>query len=282
MTEIRIGNIPTGRRHPPILIAGPCAIESPDLLLETGRRIRDLAKAFGFPYILKSSFEKANRTSRDSYRGPGLDAGLEYLARARDELGVPVLTDIHLPEQAKPVSEVVDCLQIPAFLSRQTELIEAAASTNLPVNIKKGQFVSPASMRYAVDKAAGAGSGGVMVTERGTMFGYGDLVVDMRSFVLMSDFNVPVIFDATHSVQKPGGGEKTFGDRRFIAPLARAAAATGQVDGIFIEVHPNPQEALCDADSQLPLENLEALLESLRRIFDAAGRGSFPQSEAGA
>ena len=277
MTQVRIGNIPVGREHPPILIAGPCVIESLDLLLTTGSQIRNLAKAFGFPYILKSSFEKANRTSHSSYRGPGLETGLEYLARVRTELGVPVLTDIHLPDQAEPAAKVVNCLQIPAFLSRQTELIEAAAATGLPINIKKAQFMSPAGMRHAVDKAAG--SGGVIVTERGTTFGYGDLVVDMRSFVLLADLGVPVIFDATHSVQKPGNGKITGGDRRFIKPLAFAAAATGAVDGIFIEVHPNPQEALSDAGSQLPLDQLEELLDRLRRIFDVRERGSSGQRE---
>lgn len=279
MTDLYIGRIRVGRRHPPILIAGPCVIESLDLLVETGGRIRDLAQAYGFPYILKSSFEKANRTAKSSYRGPGLESGLESLARVRDQLGIPVLTDIHLPEQAESVSRVADCLQIPAFLSRQTALIEAAAATNRPINIKKGQFLSPAAMQFAVDKAVGAGSGGVMVTERGAMFGYGDLVVDMRSFVMLADLDVPVIFDATHSVKRPGGGEKTFGNRRFIAPLARAAAATGAVDGIFLEAHPNPSKALCDADCQLPLRDLESTLEGLRRVFDALGRCASPQME---
>lgn len=274
MKEVKVGKITVGGMHPPVLIAGPCVIESLDLLLSTGERIRDLAGQFGFPFILKSSFEKANRTSKDSYRGPGLNDGLEYLLKARSKLGIPVLTDIHLPSQAEPASQAVDCLQIPAFLSRQTELIEVAAATGLPINIKKGQFMAPASMRHAVDKAVDAGSGGVIVTERGTMFGYGDLIVDMRSLAVMSEFDVPIIFDATHSVQKPGGGIHTGGDRRFIETLARAAAATGSVDGIFIEVHPNPQVALSDAASQLPLDELTSLLKRLRQVFNAIGRGS--------
>lgn len=279
MSGMKVGNIPVGKGHPAVLIAGPCVIESLDLLLETGARIRELASKYHFPYILKSSFEKANRTSKDSYRGPGLEVGLDHLKRAKKEIGVPVLTDVHLPHQAEPAAAVVDCLQIPAFLSRQTELIEAAAATHLPLNIKKGQFMSPSGMQYAIEKARSAGAGGVMVTERGTMFGYGDLVADLRSPVVMSEFGVPVIFDATHSVQKPGGSSHTGGDRRFIKPLALAAAATGFVDGIFLEVHPHPERALSDAQSQLPLDNLEALLEQLRRVFDAAGRSSAPSEK---
>lgn len=271
MKTVRIGNVPVGKNHPPILIAGPCVIESYDLLLSTGKRIQEIAAQFGFPYVLKSSFEKANRTSRDSYRGPGLEAGLEVLGAVRRKLGVPVLTDVHLPSQAESAAKVVDCLQIPAFLSRQTELIEAAAITGLPINIKKGQFMAPMAMKQAVDKAASAGHGGVLVTERGTMFGYGDLIADMRSLALLSDLGIPVIFDATHSVQRPGAAQ-TGGERRFIEPLAKAAAATGAIDGIFVEAHPNPQEALSDAESQLPLEQLESLLQSLRQIFDAIGR----------
>ena len=277
MTSVRIGTIPVGKGHPPVLIAGPCAIESAELLLKTGASIKQLAEKYEFPYILKSSFEKANRTSKESYRGPGLEIGLQCLAKAKEELGVPVLTDIHLPDQAEPTASVADCLQIPAFLSRQTVLIEAAAATQLPVNIKKAQFMPPSAVKHAIEKAAGAGSGGVLVTERGTTFGYDDLVVDMRSLVLMSDLRVPVIFDATHSVQNPGGGSQTGGNRRFIEPLARAAAATGAVDGIFIEVHPNPSEALSDATSQLPLDQLDSLLNSLRRIFDVTERNARPQ-----
>jgi len=270
VSQVLVGSVPLGSGRPPALIAGPCVIESFDLLLETGGRARDLAREYGFGFILKSSFEKANRTSGDSFRGPGMETGLEHLNRARTELGVPALTDIHWPDQALPAARAVDCLQIPAFLSRQTTLIEAAAHTGKPVNLKKGQFMAPDAMRHAGEKARAAGPGGVILTERGTTFGYGDLVVDMRSLVLMADYGFPVIFDATHSVQKPGGGSTTGGDRRFIAPLALAAAATGAVDGIFVEVHPNPASALSDAESQLPLEALEPLLERLARVFEAA------------
>ncbi len=272
MSAVKIADLMVGRDHPPLLIAGPCVIESQELLLKTGARAQELARRFGFSFVLKSSYEKANRTSGESFRGPGLEAGLEILAKARKALGVPVLTDIHRPEQAAQTSQAVDCLQIPAFLCRQTELIEAAAATGLPVNVKKGQFMAPWGMKHAIAKASAAGKGGVLLTERGASFGYGDLVVDMRSLVIMAEMGVPVIFDATHSVQRPGG-EHTGGDNRFIEPLAIAAAATGTIDGVFIEVHPDPTQAKSDAESQLPLDRLERLLEKLRRIFEAAGRG---------
>jgi 2-dehydro-3-deoxyphosphooctonate aldolase (KDO 8-P synthase) len=279
MIPVQIGSVPVGNTHPPVLIAGPCVIESQEQLISTASRIRDLAGKYGFPYILKSSFEKANRTSKNSFRGPGLEAGLDIFAKVRSELNVPVLTDVHLPEQAQAAAAVVDCLQIPAFLSRQTDLIEAAASTQLPLNIKKAQFMTPVAMKHALEKAAAAGSGGAMVTERGTSFGYGDLVVDMRSFVVLAEMACPVIFDATHSVQQPGTGVETGGERRFIAPLAFAAAATGFVDGIFLEAHPDPSQALSDAGSQLALEDLEPLLERLHKTFEATGRSFTSQTE---
>jgi 2-dehydro-3-deoxyphosphooctonate aldolase (KDO 8-P synthase) len=274
MNPVKIADLSVGRGAPPVLIAGPCVIESADLLLQTGARIQELARRFAFPFILKSSFEKANRTSGESFRGPGLDRGLEILAKAKRELGVPVLTDVHWPQQTSIAAQVVDCLQIPAFLCRQTELIEAAAATGKPINVKKGQFMAPWGMKYAISKAEAAGKGGVLLTERGSSFGYSDLVVDMRSLVVMADLGAPVIFDATHSVQRPGG-DHTGGDNRFIEPLALAAAATGAIDGIFIEVHPDPSQAKSDAASQLPLERLEGLLEKLRRVFEATGR-TFP------
>ncbi len=267
MMRVKIGKIPVSIDSPPILIAGPCVIESQDMLIETCEQIKQIAQQYGFPYILKSSFEKANRTSHDSFRGPGLDKGLKILAEAKKELSVPILTDIHLPEQADPVAQVADCLQIPAFLCRQSALIEAASATGRVVNIKKGQFIAPEAMRYAVNKAETAKAGGIMVTERGSMFGYSDLIVDMRSLVVMAREGVPVIFDATHSVQKPGSS-KTGGDRSFVQPLAQAAAATGALSGIFIEVHPQPDKALSDAGSQLKLSNLVPLLDNLRKIFD--------------
>lgn len=280
MNPVIIGNIPVGKNHPPILIAGPCVIESLEMLLRTGEEIQNIARKNGFPYILKCSFEKANRTAKESFRGPGLEKGLQILSKVKKELNVPVLTDIHLPEQAAPAAQVIDCLQIPAFLSRQTTLIEVAAATGLPINIKKAQFMAPIAIRFAVQKAASSGKGGVLVTERGTSFGYGDLIVDMRSLVIMSKLDVPVIFDATHSIQQPGADDHTSGQNRFIEPLAQAAAATGAVDGIFIEVHPDPPRALSDAASQLPLERLDSMLDNLRRIFDAASSGSSTITES--
>ena len=270
MNPVAIGSLRIGRGEPPALIAGPCVIETYENLIETARRAKELAGQFGFGYVLKSSFEKANRTSRNAYRGPGLEAGLEMLRRVKCELDVSVLTDIHAPEQADAVAKIADCLQIPAFLCRQTELVEAAARTGLPINIKKGQFLAPAAMAYAIEKARAAGRGGVLLTERGTFFGYGDLVVDMRSLMQMAEMGVPVIFDATHSSQKPAGLVSTGGDRKYIAPLAGAAAATGAIDGIFLEVHPDPDKALSDASTQLPIENLPNLLKRLQDIFQSA------------
>jgi 2-dehydro-3-deoxyphosphooctonate aldolase (KDO 8-P synthase) len=271
MRVVKISNISVGKGHPVVLIAGPCVIESADLLITTGGRIKEMADQYGFPYILKSSFEKANRTAVNSYRGPGLAKGLEILENVRKTLEIPVLTDVHTPDQVEFASKVVDCLQIPAFLCRQTELIEAAARTNLPVNIKKGQFLAAESMQNAAQKALASGHGGVLLTERGTTFGYRDLVVDMRSLAVMADMDLPVIFDATHSVQKPGAVQ-TGGERRFVTTLASAAAATGVIDGIFLEVHPQPEKALSDAESQLALGQLESLLERLRVILDAVER----------
>ncbi len=268
MSPVKIGSIPVGPEHPPVLIAGPCVLESEDLLLQTGRRIKELAADYHFPFILKSSYEKANRTSGDSYRGPGIIEGMAIFKRVKAELGVPVLTDIHTAEQAVIAASVVDCLQIPAFLCRQTDLIEAAAKTNLPVNIKKGQFVAPKAMEHAAAKVSSCGNGGVILTERGSMFGYSDLIVDMRSLVVMSNSGAPVIFDATHSIQKPGGS-KTGGDSSNIMPLVQAAAATGAISGVFLEVHPQPEKALSDAESQLKLDRLEKVLNNMRHIFDA-------------
>ena len=234
--------------------------------------MREAAEKAGFTYVFKSSFDKANRTSLSSFRGPGLEKGLEWLAEVRTRVGVPVTTDIHEPRQAEPVAEVVDLIQIPAFLCRQTDLILAAARTGKPINIKKGQFMAPWDMRYAVEKARAGGAEGVLLTERGTTFGYRNLVVDMRSLVIMRSLGVPVIFDATHSVQLPGGGEgASGGDRRFAFPLARAAVACG-VDGVFMEVHPDPDRALCDGPNSLPLAEVPKILEVLRDLREVLDR----------
>ncbi|HPR64363.1 MAG TPA: 3-deoxy-8-phosphooctulonate synthase [Thermoanaerobaculia bacterium] len=255
-----------------LLFAGPCVIESLDHSLTMAEKILEITRDLPVDFVFKSSFDKANRTSLDSYRGPGLDRGLSILSTVRDRVGVPVITDIHLPEQAEPASQAVDILQIPAFLCRQTDLLVAAGSTGRPVNIKKGQFMSPADMGYAVEKTRTGGSQRVTLTERGTFFGYGNLVVDMRSLVMMRDLADGVIFDATHSVQLPGGaGGKSGGLREFILPLSKAAAAVG-VDGFFLEVHDRPEAALSDAGSQLALNDLPSFLETILSICSAGER----------
>ncbi len=267
MNEVCIGKIKVGAGVP-LLIAGPCVLESLEIALEVALFMRDLAHQVGFAYVFKSSFDKANRTSLTSFRGPGLKKGLEMLAEIKEQAGVPVTSDIHESWQAEPASEVLDLIQIPAFLCRQTDLIVAAAQTGRPLNIKKGQFVSPWDMRYALKKAQKAGAQGVMLTERGYIFGYRNLVVDMRALPIMRSFGVPVIFDATHSVQLPGGaGGASGGEREFVAPLARAAVAVG-VDGIFMEVHPEPEKALCDGPNSLPLKDAESLLYTLKDLHE--------------
>jgi 2-dehydro-3-deoxyphosphooctonate aldolase (KDO 8-P synthase) len=249
-----------------VLIAGPCVIESAQHAVELGRAIAEIARRAGFPYIFKASFDKANRTSLESYRGLGIDEGLAVLGRVRDEVGVPVLTDIHEPWQAAQAAEVADVLQIPAFLSRQTDLIVAAARTGQVVNLKKGQFLAPLDMRHALDKVRASGSDRVFVTERGFSFGYNNLVVDMRAFPQMRGLGTPVVFDVTHSLQLPGAGDGvTAGLAEFIEPLARAGVATG-IDGVFLEVHEEPSRAKSDAQNALALDRLPGLLRQLSQI----------------
>ena len=268
--EVHIGSFTVGAGHRPFLIAGPCVIESEALVLETAARIAEIAQSLGMPYIFKSSFDKANRTSIKSYRGPGLEKGLTVLKKVKDQLGLPILTDVHSEEQAIEAGKIVDVLQIPAFLCRQTDLLIAAAKTGKVVNVKKGQFLSPLEMSNAVKKVEESGNRRIILTERGSSFGYNNLVVDMRSFPVLRSFGYPVVFDATHSVQLPGGGGmKSSGQREFIEPLACAAAGAG-VDGFFMEVHPNPDEALSDGPNMVPLHQLKALLERVLRICDAA------------
>ena len=253
----------------PLLIAGPCVLEGLETALEIGERMARAAQAAGFGYIFKASFDKANRTSISSYRGPGLEEGLEMLREVRRRCGVPVVSDIHLPEQAEPAAEVLDLLQIPAFLCRQTDLLVAAARTGRPVNIKKGQFMAPWDMVHAVNKVRESGGRGVLLTERGTTFGYNNLVVDMRGLQVMREMGAPVVFDATHSVQLPGGGAGcSGGQREFVPCLARAAVAAG-VDGIFMEVHPEPDRALCDGPNSLDLETAAHLLQDLALMHRA-------------
>jgi 2-dehydro-3-deoxyphosphooctonate aldolase (KDO 8-P synthase) len=253
---------------PLLLIAGPCVIESESHAVGLAIAIRDIARRVGVPYVFKASYDKANRTSGRSFRGPGLDEGLRVLSVIRDTVGVPVLTDIHEAAHAAPVAEVADVLQIPAFLSRQTDLLEAAARTGRVVNLKKGQFLSPADVRHAIAKVAAAGNPRVFVTERGFTFGYNNLVVDMRAFPIMRSFGYPVVYDVTHSLQLPGGGEGvTAGQSEFIEPMASAGVAAG-VDGIFLEVHERPAQAKSDAQNALRLDLLEPLLQRLVRIHD--------------
>jgi len=250
-----------------VLIAGPCVIESEKLCLETGAFLKKLCQKLGIFYVFKASYDKANRTSSKSFRGPGSAAGLEMLVRVRSKLNVPVLTDVHTAEQARQAGEVVDILQIPAFLCRQTDLIVTAAQTGRVVNLKKGQFLSPQEMGQVVAKAGGRGK--ILVTERGTTFGYNNLVADMRSIPIMKGFGFPVIFDATHSVQLPGGGgDKSSGQREFAPVLARCALAAG-ADGLFIETHPHPERALSDGPNMIPLREMPGLVKSLLRVYEA-------------
>ena len=252
--------------RPFVLIAGPCVLESPERALMIGKRVKEITDRLGIPYVYKSSFDKANRSSIKSFRGPGLEEGLEILQAIKKELAVPVLTDIHEPEQAEPVAEVVDILQIPAFLCRQTDLLLAAAETGKIVNVKKGQFLAPWDMGKVIDKLLSTGNEKILLTERGVSFGYNNLVVDMTSLPVMRDFGYPVVFDATHSVQRPGArGESSGGDRGFVPYLSRAAAAVG-IDALFMEVHDNPEEALSDGPNMLYLDDLEEVLREVLAI----------------
>ena len=255
------------------LIAGPCVVESEETTLEIARRLAAMSHRLGLPLLFKASFDKANRTSIKSFRGPGLTEGLRVLAAVREETGLPLLTDVHEPAQCEPAAAVCDVLQIPAFLCRQTDLLLAAARTGRAINVKKGQFLAPADARWAVEKAAAVGNHRVFLTERGASFGYQNLVVDMRAFTILHELGIPVVFDVTHSLQLPGAGEGvTAGDRRFAEPLARAAVAAG-ADGLFMEVHPDPDRALSDAATQLSPERAEALAISaleVRRALQAA------------
>jgi len=263
--KVRVGDVTVGG-EPLVLIAGPCVLESEELALRVGEEARRAAEDVGMPYIFKSSYAKMNRTSIRSYVGPGLEEGLRILERVRSEVGVPVLTDVHSPPEAEAAAEVVDAVQIPAFLCRQTDLALACGRTGKPVNIKKGQFMAPEDMGSVAEKVASTGNSRIMLTERGTCFGYHNLVVDMRSLVIMRKFGYPVVFDATHSVQLPGAGKGTSGGQpEFVAPLARAAVAVG-VDAIFLETHPEPSEALSDAACMLPLRELKRLLEEVVEI----------------
>ena len=265
-TGIRVGDLTIGGGRPFTLIAGPCVIKSRESVLRHAEKIRDVARKVGVPLVFKCSFDKANRTSGKSYRGLGMGRGLEILGEARRDVGVPVLTDVHEAEQAQPVAEVVDVLQTPAFLCRQTDFIVEVCRAGKPVNLKKGQFLSPWEMAPVVEKAVSTGNRNVMVCERGFSFGYRNLLSDMRSLVILRETGVPVVFDATHSVQLPGGqGTSSGGERQFVPALARAAVAVG-VDALFMEVHEDPDHALSDGPNNWPLDRLEGLLRELKTI----------------
>ena len=264
--KVQIGGTATAGDGGLLVIAGPCVIEDEDITMKTARGLKEICARLDLPFVFKSSFDKSNRTSVSSFRGPGLEQGLSILDKVRKELAVPVITDIHTPEQAAPVAEVVDALQIPAFLCRQTDLLVAAAKTGKPVNVKKGQFLSPWDMRNVVEKFSSSGSESLMLTERGTSFGYNNLIVDFRSFAIMRSFGYPVIYDVTHSLQLPGGlGKKSGGQSEFAPMMARAAAAAG-IDGLFFETHPDPDKALCDGPNMIPLSEVEAMLKSAKEV----------------
>jgi len=264
--EIVIGNVKIGGNRPLALIAGPCVIESESATLRHAERLMTICNGLSMPLIFKASYDKANRTSIDAYRGPGLHEGLRILAKVKESLGLAVLSDIHSIEQVAPAADVLDVLQIPAFLCRQTDLLIAAAKSGKVVNVKKGQFLSPWDMKNVVAKIAASGNDNIVLTERGASFGYNNLVVDMRTFPVMRSFGFPVVFDATHSVQLPGGeGKSSGGQREFVEYLSRAAVASG-IDGIFMEVHEDPAKALCDGPNSIPLGDLPSLLSTLMAI----------------
>lgn len=267
--EVSVGDVKIGGNNPLALIAGPCVIESREHCLKLAESITGICRKAGIPFVFKASFDKANRSSASSYRGPGLEAGLAILAEVKREVGVPVLTDLHGEEQVEVVAAAVDIIQIPAFLCRQTDLLVRAAKAGKPVNVKKGQFVAPWDMKNVCDKVVSAGNDQLLLTERGCSFGYNNLVSDMRSLAVMRGFGFPVIFDATHSVQLPGGlGSVSGGQRQFVMPLARAAAATG-IDALFVETHEDPDKGLSDGPNMLPLDQLESLIIQVRRMDEA-------------
>jgi 2-dehydro-3-deoxyphosphooctonate aldolase (KDO 8-P synthase) len=266
MPIVEIGPVRCGGGLPLVLFAGPCAIESEGLCLRVAERLKKLSEELGFPLVFKASYDKANRTSVDSFRGLGMDEGLRILQKVKDEFGLPVISDVHDISQLKAAAEVLDVLQIPAFLSRQTDLLVAAGQTGKPVNVKKGQFLAPWDIAHAIGKIRSTGNEKILLTERGASFGYNNLVTDMRSLVIMRETGYPVVYDATHSVQLPGGaGGSSGGQRQYVGALSRAAVATG-VDALFWEVHEDPDQALCDGPNSLPLNDLKPMLQQMMAI----------------
>lgn len=263
---VEITNIKIGGGNPLVLIAGPCVIESEESAIFHARAIKDIAASVGMPFIYKSSYDKANRSSIESYRGPGIARGLAILKKVKEQVGIPVLSDVHCRSEVEEAAGILDIIQIPAFLCRQTDFVLAVASSGKAINIKKGQFLAPWDVPNVIEKVERAGNNKILLTERGTSFGYNNLVSDMRSLQIMKDFGYPVIYDATHSAQLPGGqGKSSGGECQFVPGLARAAAAMG-CDGLFIEVHSNPDKALCDGPNMLPMDDLEKLLRQVKEI----------------
>lgn len=268
MRMVKIGNISLGSNNPLLLIAGPCVIETEETVFHTAKILKQVCDGLQIPLIFKSSYDKANRTSLNSFRGPGIDKGLRILSDVKSNFSIPVISDIHFPDEVKPAAEVLDALQIPAFLCRQTDLILAAAHSGRPVNIKKGQFLAPWDMKNIIEKFVSTGNHNIFLTERGTVFGYNNLVVDFRGFSVMRSYGYPVVFDVTHSIQLPGAqGEASGGQREFAEPLARAAVAVG-VEGLFMEVHPDPDKALCDGPNMLKLDEVQEMLGNVIAIHD--------------
>ena len=277
---MKLCHFEVGLDRPLFVIAGPCVIESEQLAMDTAGQLKEMTARLGIPFIYKSSFDKANRSSTSSYRGPGVEEGLRILQKVKDDIGVPVLTDVHEDTPLDEVASVVDVLQTPAFLCRQTNFIQNVARTGKPVNIKKGQFLAPWDMKNVVDKAREVGNEQIMVCERGVSFGYNTLISDMRGLVIMRDTGCPVVFDATHSVQQPGGqGTTSGGQRQFVPVLARAAVAAG-VSGLFMETHPNPEQALSDGPNAWPLGQMESLLETLKALDDTVKARGFGHDPA--
>jgi len=266
MPEVRVKDIKIGNKNPLVLIAGPCVIESESLCLDTAKMIKDIAVKLNIPYIFKSSFDKANRLSMDSYRGPGIKKGLEILNKVKQKLKIPILSDIHCQKDIAEAAKVLDIIQIPAFLCRQTDIVVAAAKTGKVINVKKGQFLAPWDILPIIKKIESTGNKSILITERGVCFGYNNLVSDFRSLGIMREFGYPVIYDAAHSVQLPGGKGKTSGGQReFVEGLSRAAVAFG-CDGLFLEVHPDPDKAPCDGPNMINLKELEKLLKQIKKI----------------
>lgn len=278
MRTVKIAGADVGGNNPPLIIAGPCVIENEETTFCTAEELKRICERVGLPFIFKSSYDKANRSSLSSFRGPGIDKGLRILSDVKSRLGIPVLSDVHSAEEIEGASQVLDCLQLPAFLCRQTDLILAAANTGKPVNIKKGQFLAPWDVKNIIEKFTSTGNHNLLITERGTSFGYNNLVVDFRGFPIMRSFGYPVVFDVTHSLQLPGGqGKSSGGQREFAEPLARAAVAAG-ADGLFLEVHPEPEKALCDGPNMMRLDNLEAMLWTVKEIRKALDRAAVSDS----